>query len=118
MNDEVKDLKSALDGARYILMERFAEDAQLLAKLRHYLTQNATLESKVIEGKEEEGAKFRDYFNYSEQFKKIPSHRALAILRGRNEGILNISLNADPEQDDTIRTSFVLVIVKKLFVII
>ncbi|MDG6882280.1 30S ribosomal protein S1 [Phocoenobacter uteri] len=105
LNEEVKDVKSALDGARYILMERFAEDAQLLAKLRHYLTQNATLEAKVIEGKEEEGAKFRDYFNYSEQFKKIPSHRALAILRGRNEGILNISLNADPEQDEAIRTS-------------
>ncbi|MDP8174789.1 Tex family protein [Phocoenobacter skyensis] len=106
LNEEVKEVKAALDGARYILMERFAEDAQLLAKLRHYLTQNATLEAKVIEGKEVEGAKFRDYFDYSEQYKKIPSHRALAILRGRNEGILNVSLNADPDQDESIRSSY------------
>lgn len=101
----VADVKSALDGARYILMERFSEDAELLAKLRQYLTAYATLESKVIEGKEEEGEKFRDYFTHSEQFKSVPSHRALAMFRGRNEGVLSLSLNADPEAEEGARTS-------------
>ncbi|MEG9530389.1 Tex family protein [Mannheimia indoligenes] len=101
----VADTKAALDGARYILMERFAEDAELLAKLRQYLTAYATLESKVIEGKEEEGEKFRDYFTHSEPFKTVPSHRALAMFRGRNEGILSLSLNADPEAEEGSKTS-------------
>ncbi|QIW16294.1 RNA-binding transcriptional accessory protein [Pasteurellaceae bacterium RH1A] len=101
----VADTKAALDGARYILMERFAEDAELLAKLRQYLTAYATLESKVIEGKEEEGEKFRDYFAHSEPLKTVPSHRALAMFRGRNEGILSLSLNADPEAEEGSRTS-------------
>ncbi len=96
----VTDVKVALDGARYILMERFSEDAELLAKLRQYLTACATLESKVMEGKEEEGEKFRDYFAHSEPFKTVPSHRALAMFRGRNEGVLSLSLNADPEAED------------------
>lgn len=69
----VADEKAALDGARYILMERFSEDAELLAKLRQYLTACATLESHVIEGKESEGEKFRDYFEHSEPFKQVPS---------------------------------------------
>ncbi|KAE9532268.1 RNA-binding transcriptional accessory protein [Ursidibacter arcticus] len=102
----VADVKSALDGARYILMERFSEDAELLAKLRQYLTANATLEAKVIEGKETEGEKFRDYFAHSEPFKNVPSHRALAMFRGRNEGILSLSLNADPEQEESVRSSY------------
>ncbi|MEG9498785.1 Tex family protein [Mannheimia indoligenes] len=101
----VADTKAALDGARYILMERFAEDAELLAKLRQYLTAYATLESKVIEGKEEEGEKFRDYFAHSEPFKTVPSHRALAMFRGRNEGILSLSLNADPEAEEGVKNS-------------
>ncbi|QLB15361.1 RNA-binding transcriptional accessory protein [Mannheimia granulomatis] len=101
----VADTKAALDGARYILMERFAEDAELLAKLRQYLTAYATLESKVIEGKEEEGEKFRDYFAHSEPFKTVPSHRALAMFRGRNEGILSLSLNADPEAEEGLKNS-------------
>ena len=96
----VADEKAALDGARYILMERFSEDAELLAKLRQYLTACATLESRVIEGKESEGEKFRDYFEHSEPFKQVPSHRALAMFRGRNEGILALSLNADPEAEE------------------
>ncbi|MCW3172119.1 Tex family protein [Shewanella subflava] len=90
------DIKAVQDGARYILMERFAEDAELLLKIRQHLTQHAVLESKVIKGKEKEGAKFRDYFEQSEAITKVPSHRALAMLRGRNEGILSLSLNADP----------------------
>ena len=98
--------KAALDGARYILMEQFAEDATLLAKVRQYLKQNAVLVSKVIEGKEAEGAKFQDYFAHQELWKNVPSHRALAMLRGRNEGILQLNLNADPEQEEGIRKSY------------
>lgn len=96
----ITDVKSALDGARYILMERFAEDAQLLAKVRHYLSNNAELVSTVITGKEKEGEKFQDYFDHRELLKNVPSHRALAMLRGRNEGILTLSLNADPMQEE------------------
>ncbi|WP_301098262.1 Tex family protein [Otariodibacter sp.] len=102
----IADTKSALDGARYILMERFAEDAELLAKLRQYLTANATLESKVIEGKETEGVKFSDYFAHTELLKNVPSHRALAMFRGRNEGILSLSLNADPDAEEGSRSSY------------
>ncbi len=100
------DTKSVLDGARYILMERFAEDAQLLAKVRQYLQQSAVLISKVLEGKEEEGEKFRDYFDHQELLRNVPSHRALAMFRGRNEGFLQLSLNADPEQEEGVRHSY------------
>lgn len=99
------DNKAVLDGARAILMERFAEDAALLKKLREDLWQNAHVSSQVISGKEKEGAKFRDYFNFSEALKKIPSHRALALFRGRNEGVLALTLNADPEQAEDVRSS-------------
>ncbi len=79
----VADTKAALDGARYILMERFAEDAALLAKARDYLWKNAHLVSTVVNGKEEEGAKFRDYFDHHEPLSTVPSHRALAMFRGQ-----------------------------------
>ncbi len=102
----VADIKAALDGARYILMERFAEDAGLLAKVRDYLSKNALIVSKVIEGKEAEGAKFQDYFDHQELLKNVPSHRALAMFRGRNEGILQLSLNADPEAEEGSRQSY------------
>ncbi|WP_109428199.1 Tex family protein [Aggregatibacter kilianii] len=102
----VADVKAALDGARYILMERFAEDAGLLAKVRDYLSKNALIVSKVIEGKETEGAKFQDYFDHQELLKNVPSHRALAMFRGRNEGILQLSLNADPEAEEGNRQSY------------
>lgn len=102
----VADTKAALDGARYILMERFSEDAALLAKVRNYLWKNAHLVSKVVEGKEEEGAKFRDYFNHHEPIANVPSHRALAMFRGRNEGVLQLSLNADPQFDEAPRESY------------
>lgn len=88
----ISDNKAALDGARYILMERFAEQADLLEKLRDYLWQNATLRARVVAGKEQEGAKFKDYFEHDEPLHKAPSHRVLAMLRGRNEGILNLAL--------------------------
>lgn len=101
----INDAKSALDGARAILMERFSEDAQLLAKVRDYLWQNAHLVSKVIKGKEAQGEKFQDYFDYSEAIIKIPSHRALAAFRGRNEGVLALSLNPDPQYDEAPKIS-------------
>ncbi|WP_368161787.1 Tex family protein [Aeromonas sp. R5-3] len=88
----ISDNKAALDGARYILMERFAEQAALLEKLRDYVWQNATLRARVVAGKEQEGAKFKDYFEHDEPLHKAPSHRVLAMLRGRNEGILNLAL--------------------------
>ncbi|WP_286270848.1 Tex family protein [Thalassotalea hakodatensis] len=90
-----------LEGAIYILIERFAEDAALLAKLRRLIAKQAHLKSKVLKKKEKEGAKYRDYFEYSEKIVKIPSHRALALLRGRNEGFLSLSLDVDPQQDNS-----------------
>ncbi|MBV7298701.1 Tex family protein [Enterovibrio paralichthyis] len=94
------DTKAVLDGARAILMEQFAEDAALLDKIRRHLNQHAEIQSRVVAGKEEEGAKFKDYFAHDELLSKVPSHRALAMFRGRNEGILQLSLNADPGQDE------------------
>ncbi|WP_368678995.1 Tex family protein [Dickeya oryzae] len=102
----VADVKAALDGARYILMERFAEDAALLAKVRDYLWKNAHLVSRVVEGKEEDGAKFRDYFDHHEPLSQVPSHRALAMFRGRNEGVLQLALNADPQFDEPPKESY------------
>jgi len=87
------DTKAVLDGAKYILMERFAEDPDLLGKVRPWFQQESHLFSKVVEGKEEAGAKFRDYFDCHENLLNLPSHRALAMFRGRNEGILTIGAN-------------------------
>ncbi|MDE1480018.1 RNA-binding transcriptional accessory protein [Xenorhabdus bovienii] len=102
----VTDTKAALDGARYILMERFAEDAALLVKVREYLWKNAHLVAKVVEGKEEEGAKFSDYFDHHEPIATVPSHRALAMFRGRNESILQLALNADPQFEEAPKESY------------
>lgn len=97
----VPDVKAALDGAKYILMERFGEDATLLGKLRAFLKNDGLLSAKVIEGKEQEGAKFRDYFDYHESFAKVPSHRALAIFRARKEGIVTVAITLpEPETKD------------------
>ncbi|MET0083789.1 MAG: Tex family protein [Sedimenticola sp.] len=93
----VPDSKAALDGARQILMEQFAEDAELIGKLRDYLWENGVIKSSVANGKEREAAKFSDYFEYDEAIKKIPSHRALALFRGRNEGLLNVELVVDED---------------------
>ena len=93
----IGDTKAALDGAKYILMERFAENADLLAALRRFLKQEATLSVRVVPGKEREGEKFADYFEHDEPLKSVPGHRALAILRGRNEGVLSFALvTGDP----------------------
>jgi uncharacterized protein len=96
-NPGVPDTKAALDGARQVLMERFAEDAQLLQSLREYLHDHAVVESKVVAGKEEAGEKFADYFDYSEPWSSVPSHRALALFRGRREEMLTVSLRLDSE---------------------
>lgn len=88
----VADAKAALEGARHILMEQFAENADLLASLRDYLWKNALLTATVIADKKSQASKYKDYFEYSEAIRKVPSHRALAILRGRKEGFLTINL--------------------------
>lgn len=98
-NPGVEDAKAALEGTRQILMERFAEDAALLQWLREYLRAHGMVESKIIKGKEEAGAKFADYFDYSESINTIPSHRALAMLRGRREEILHVGLRLDSEAE-------------------
>lgn len=106
VKDSIADTKTALDGARAILMERMAEDADLLDKVRTYLQKNAELQSRVNTGKEQEGEKFKDYFEHNELISRVPSHRALAMLRGRNEGFLQLSLNADPAQEESVRGSY------------
>ncbi|MEW5249394.1 Tex family protein [Microbulbifer discodermiae] len=98
---QVKDIKAALDGAKFVLMERFAEDAELLGRLREFLKRDGQVQARLLEGKEEEGAKFRDYFEYAEDWSRVPSHRALAIFRGRNEGILAISVGLPEEAGGT-----------------
>ncbi|MCQ4308542.1 RNA-binding transcriptional accessory protein [Pseudomonas stutzeri] len=103
------DVKAVLEGAKYILMERFAEDADLLAKLRDFLKHNATLSARVVPGKENEGAKFSDYFEHDEVLKNTPSHRALAIFRGRNEGILSIALKVGDEAPGTMHPGEVMI---------
>lgn len=96
----VPDSKSALDGARQVLMERFAEDAELLAGLRTWLWDTGIVVSKVAEGRAEAGAKFADYFDYNEPIRAVPSHRALALFRGRNEGVLQLRLAPPDELED------------------
>ena len=98
---DITDSKAALDGARQILMERFAENADLLASLRQFLVDHALLASRLVTGKETEGAKFRDYFEHTEALAKTPSHRALAMFRGRNEGVLSLNLMMDAEEKPT-----------------
>lgn len=104
VNDTVIDTKCALDGARAIIMEQFAEEAVLLGQLREQLWRTAEIHAQVITGKEQEGKKYRDYFDYREAINCIPSHRALAILRGRNEEILTLTLKY--QSDDTPITEF------------
>ncbi|MFT4941403.1 MAG: hypothetical protein ACI88A_004472, partial [Paraglaciecola sp.] len=100
------DIKAVLDGAKYILMEQFAEDAALLHKIRQHLLTQAHIKSRIITGKETEGSKYSDYFSHTELLKKVPSHRALAMFRGRNENILQVNLDADPGKDEADRSSY------------
>ena len=95
----VPDVATALEGARQILMERFAEDAELTGRLRDHLWEQGILVSTVVAGKEQEGNKFSDYFDYREPIARVPSHRALALFRGRNQGVLNLELLAGEGED-------------------
>jgi uncharacterized protein len=97
--DAFNDTKGVLNGAKFILMERFADDADLTEKLRNYMNQNAQLHSQVVKGKETEGAKYCDYFDNKDALSKIPSHRALAMFRGRNEGFLQLKLDVEHNAD-------------------
>lgn len=102
IGEAVEDSKAALDGARDILMERFSEDAVLMGRLRNHLWNNGELRSSVVEKNKADAAKFTDYFDYSERLNKIPSHRALAVFRGRKEGFLSVEIgSAGPEPGAT-----------------
>ena len=91
--------RDALNGARDILSERFSEDAQLLETLRTFVGKRGLLVSQVIEGQESNGVKFKDYFDYEEALSAVPSHRALALFRGRQEGILSINVSLGEEEE-------------------
>ena len=93
----INDAKAALDGARDILAERYAENADLLADLREHLWSTGLLYSKMVDGKETEGANFRDWFDFNEPLRTLPSHRVLALLRGRQQGVLELRLGLDAE---------------------
>jgi uncharacterized protein len=99
------DVKSVLEGASYILAERFSEDANLLAKLRRLLLKQSHLSSKLVKGQDKAAAKFRDYFEHSEKLRTVPSHRMLAMLRGKNEGFLQLHIDVDPGQTAVIFNS-------------
>ncbi len=94
---EVADLKAALDGARDIIVEGLAENADLLGALRAHMRDKAMLRARVIDGKKEAGAKFADYFDHTERWAAAPSHRVLAMLRGRNEEVLDVAIEVDAE---------------------
>lgn len=106
LNENVADSKAALDGARAILMEQFAEDATLIGHLRDKLWREGEIHATVLEGQESAGEKFKDYFNHREPIHSMPSHRALAVLRGRNEGILALNLKYQPDDKPVGEQSF------------
>ena len=100
-NPGVPDVKAALEGARQLLMEEFAEDAELLGRLREQFEGQGVLISTVVDGQQEAGAKFSDYFAYQEAIRSVPSHRALALFRGRKEECLRLALKLPEELNDT-----------------
>lgn len=97
---DFNEIKQVLDGARFILIERIAENAELLGRLRQYLLDHAELHSCVTKGKEDAGSNYKDYFEFKESLKTIPSHRALALLRGRNDDILSLDLKLPEEIEE------------------
>ena len=103
VTDEVPDVKAALEGARDIVAERFSENADLLGRLRAYMKERAVLRARVLDGKEEAGAKFSDYFDHAERWATVPSHRALAMLRGRNEDVLALELEVDADDASPVK---------------
>ncbi|MDX2201439.1 MAG: Tex family protein [Hyphomicrobiaceae bacterium] len=98
----VADAKAALEGARHVLIERISEHASLVGALREWQWSEGKLKSQVVKGKSEEGAKFADYFDFQQPMKDMPSHRVLALLRGRNEGILDFDLAVDVPEAQTV----------------
>ena len=103
LTDDVPDAKAALEGARDILSEQFAENADLVGRLRTYMKERAFLRSRVVEGKREAGAKFSDYFDHVERWAGVPSHRALAMLRGRNEDVLSLDIEVDADDASPVK---------------
>ena len=103
LRDEVPDAKAALEGARDILSEQFAENADLVGRLRGYMKERAFLRARVLDGKQEAGAKFSDYFDHVERWSGVPSHRALAMLRGRNEDVLSLDLEVDADDASPVK---------------
>ncbi|MDQ0994966.1 uncharacterized protein QFZ34_000143 [Phyllobacterium ifriqiyense] len=103
LTSDVADVKAALDGARDILVEKFSENADLIGRLRNYMKDRAVLRAKVVDGKQEAGAKFSDYFNHFERWATTPSHRALAMLRGRNEEVLSLDIEIDADDTSAIK---------------
>ena len=103
VTEEVADVKAALEGARDILTEQFAENADLIGTLRTYLKERAFLRARVIEGKQAAGAKFSDYFDHAERWATLPSHRALAMQRGRNEEILTLEIVVDEDHPGPVK---------------
>lgn len=103
ITEEVPDTKSALEGVRDILSEQFAENADLVGKLRTYMQDRAFLRSRVVDGKQEAGAKFSDYFDHAERWATTPSHRALAMLRGRNEDVLSLAIEVDADDPSPVK---------------
>ena len=108
LTEGFEETKKALDGARAILVDRFALDADLVGEVRERMYSSGSMNAGVVEGKEAEGAKFKDYFEFSEPFEKLPSHRILALLRGENEGVLQLNLDAgeDAMYEDMIAERF------------
>ncbi|AZO66616.1 Tex family protein [Mesorhizobium sp. M6A.T.Cr.TU.016.01.1.1] len=103
ISEEVVDAKAALDGARDILSEQFAENADLVGRLRAYMKERAFMRSRVVDGKQEAGAKFSDYFDHVERWANVPSHRALAMLRGRNEEVLSLDIEVDADHASPVK---------------
>ncbi|TWI28156.1 Tex family protein [Mesorhizobium tianshanense] len=103
VGEEVADAKAALEGARDIVSERFAENADLVGRLRAYMKERAFMRSRVVDGKQEAGAKFSDYFDHVERWSNVPSHRALAMLRGRNEEVLSLDIEVDADDASPVK---------------
>src|SRR5262245_45208386 len=103
LTDDVADAKAALEGARDILAEQFAENADLVGRLRGHMKDRAFLRSRVIDGKQQDGAKFSDYFDHVERWSGVPSHRALAMLRGRNEAVLSLDIEVDADDASPVK---------------
>ncbi|MGL4290727.1 MAG: Tex-like N-terminal domain-containing protein, partial [Phreatobacter sp.] len=105
LGEKVADVKAALDGARDIIAETFAENAVTVGQLREHMRKVGVLRAKVVAGKETEGAKFSDYFDHAEAWSKAPSHRVLAMLRARNEGVVTVDLEVDADDPALVKRS-------------